>query len=96
MSEQSKVKAGEADVRPVARAEISVDGRGFLIVRLFNGQVLELDPRPYRFPSGERAEQFLVSILSRALHETMILANLRPTAVTPKADLPVNGGRQCR
>jgi hypothetical protein len=80
------------DSASFAHAEIEIQGPAKILIRLFNGRVLELDPRPYRFPSDKSVGQFLIDILSRAMHETMILANLRPTTVKPRADA-TNGGR---
>jgi len=71
---QAKIERPEL----LACAEIAIQEPAFIKIRLFNGHELEIDLRPHHFKSAKEAGDFFVKMLSSAMHDTLILANLCP------------------
>ena len=63
---------------PFACAEIAVQEPALVRLRLFSGQEFEINFSLHRFKSAKEAGDFLVKMLSSAMHDTLILANLCP------------------
>jgi len=68
----------QAKTESFACAEIAVQEPALIRIRLFDGKELELDLSPFQFKSAKESREFLIKMLSNAMHDTMILANLRP------------------
>jgi hypothetical protein len=86
-NEEGKEKGGGPPVKGPSSEILHNPEDGTFCIRLYDGRMLQLDPGQATLLARGRVDnvfEFLSTMLSSQIFSSLVLANLRPTAVFPR------------